>query len=72
MNKKAIEGKAQKLHETWCRDNAVYLEQCRKAPNIYRCSRDFTRSVPWDKLPDNWLNYYRREARFQEKIGTRG
>jgi hypothetical protein len=70
MGDKEIETSARALHDIWCRDNKTYMEQCRKAPMIYNCSRDFTRALPWEKLTDYWRNQYRKEARLQARINA--
>lgn len=67
---KRIDQQARKLHEDWLRLNQNYVEQCRTAPGIYSCSRDFDRVVAWQKLPEFWKNYYRREARYLLLINT--
>jgi hypothetical protein len=70
VQEKELEKNARQLHQQWLKANKDYIGQCRSAPEIYNCSRDFKRIFPWKTLPDYWKNYYRREARYQLLIKT--
>jgi len=65
MDTKKITATAKKIHSVWLKDNETFVSQCRKDPLQTNNSRDFTRAVPWNALPDVWKKHYQREARIQ-------
>jgi len=65
MDDKKITATAEKIHSAWLKENEAFVRQCRKDPHQTNNSRDFTRALPWDELPDLWKKHYQREARLQ-------
>jgi len=65
MDDKKLLATAKKLHKDWLRENKSFVQACKNDPAQTNCSRDFTRAVSWEKLPDMWISYYRREARIK-------
>lgn len=65
MDNKKITATAKKLHDTWLIENETFVSLCQKDPLQTNNSRDFTRAVPWEDLPDRWKKHYQREARIK-------
>lgn len=65
MDNKKLIATAKKLHDTWLQENKTFVNQCQKDPLQTNNSRDFTRAVPWEDLPDLWKKHYQREARIK-------
>lgn len=65
MDEKKLMATAKKLHNTWLKENKVFVNACKNDPAQNNCSRDFTRAMPWEKLPEVWISYYKREAKIK-------
>lgn len=65
MDQKKITASAKKLHSAWLKENAAFVSQCRRDPHQTNNSRDFTRALPWNDLPEIWKKHYQKQARIQ-------
>ncbi len=65
MDDKKITAAAKKLHSAWLKENEMFVSRCQKDPLQTNNSRDFTRALAWNDLPDVWKKHYQRQARIQ-------